>query len=347
MLYGNACRPPSVPPFPADNTGMNIRTSLQTLLLLTAVGGALLAAAPRADAQQVFRADWHTAQWHAFEGRSGCHLVHEVPGKGVALLSHRADRRQIISFFASHPPREELRGDLYIANAQWGAERRDHVEPVRVHPDDRTLRFSQRTTHRIVDALRNGRQPLIRYNNWYSDDAVEVGLTPAMFTAAYRNYLECIDRRDRIDVATATRGAVIPGSYGDPMADADADTERRQPRLPRLPAGPRQDIYFATGSSGLTLDSMERIQEFARDLDENPHWGIVLTIGYADTRGDETLNEELARRRAERVRDELVRMGIPQSRIEVETRVLTQDAFLEAGPEELARNRRVELRTAL
>ena len=327
---------------------MNNRTvPFRALLLLAAAGGALLAAAPRADAQQVYRADFHTAQWHAFEGRSGCHLIHEVPGKGVALLSHRTDRRQFISFFANSPPREELTGDLYIANAEWRPERRSHVEPIRLHPDARTARFSQRTTFRIVDALRNGRAPLIRYRNWYSDDAVEIGLTPAHFNAAYRNYLGCINRRDRVDASTATRGAVIPGRIGDPTADADPDADARQPQLPRLPPGPSADIYFATGSAGLTLDAMERIRLFARELADNPHWGIVLSIGYADTRGDEALNEQLARQRAVNVRDQLVRKGIPESRIEVETRVLARETFMEADATELARNRRVELRTAL
>lgn len=297
------------------------------------------------DAQTSYRATPHEARWIHFEGRTGCHLIHELPGHALALLSHRTDGREIISLFFRHPPRSVQPGDLYLANPPWAGERRSHIEPVRLHPHERTVRFSQRTTRRIIDGLREGREPLIRYPNWYSDETIHVALTPAQFQGAFRAYGNCVDRQQRTDLGTATRGAVIPGATGEALADAEAGGEW-EGDLPRLPHGPRTEVYFASGSAGLTRDGLDRIRSFVRDLEDNPHWGVVLSIGYADSRGDLEINRDLARERAERVRDELVRMGVREDRIEVETRVTPQQ---EPEPDalSLAENRRVELRTAL
>lgn len=317
--------------------------SLIAALLLSALG-----AAHAADASQVYRNDPHRAQWHAFEGRSGCHLVHELPQAGVALISYRhADGRQYLSFFARRPPRKELEGTLYIAPPPWGGGGRQRVEPLRVHPSPRTVRFSRQTTQRLLEALRNGREPQIRYTPSYSDRPVTIALTPAAFRPAHRQYLGCIDRQERVDAGVATRGAIIPGRTGEPLADAGGSGPTWEGNLPRLPRGPQTEVYFATGSAALTRDALERIREFIRHLEGNPHWGVVLATGYADARGEPEINQRLARARARAVRDELIRGGVPEERIEIEAR-LHEGSGAEAGSAlELAEQRRVELRTAL
>ncbi len=318
-----------------------VPASLFAALLLVA-----LSAAHASDSSRVHRSDTHRAQWHAFEGRSGCHLVHELPQAGVALISYRhADSRQYLSFFARRPPRQELEGTLYIAPPPWGGGERQRVEPLRVHPSSRTFRFSRRTTQRLLEALRSGREPQIRYTPSYSDRPVTIALTPAAFGPAHRQYLACIDRQERVDAGVATRGAVIPGRTGEPVADADGSTW--EGNLPRLPRGPQTEVYFATGSAALTRDALERIREFIRHLEGNPHWGVVLATGYADGRGDSEANQRLARARAQAVRDELIRGGIPEERIEIEGHLPAEDSEEAGSALELAEQRRVELRTAL
>jgi len=316
----------------------------RTLAIVFAFAAAICVSVGVASGQQTHRMDPHGAQWHAFEGRSGCHMAHEIPGKGVALISYRHDSRQYLSFFTNRPPREEIEGDLYIGQPAWGGDRRRHVESVRLHPEERTLRFSRQTTQRLLDALRDGREPQIRYEAAYSGDLVEIGLTPAAFQRALGHYRECIARHERVDAGTATRGQVIPGRTGEPMADSDGPTWEGE--LPRLPRGPRTEVYFATGSDDLTRNALDEIRRFVRAVEDNPHWGVVLSIGYADTRGSPEVNEQLAEARAAAVRDELVHLGLPEDRIEIEARLIDEDE-MEQDIHELAGNRRVELRTAL
>ncbi|BAU57503.1 OmpA/MotB domain protein precursor [Halorhodospira halochloris] len=323
--------------------GRTTHLSLIGLIALALLNGKALAQ-PEPQTQ-VHRASPHHAQWHTFEGRSGCHLVHEIASVGTALISYRhTDGRQFLSFFARTPPRSQHEGDLYISEPSWGSDRRSHIERLMVHPHQRTLRFSNRTTNRLLDALRQGLEPQFNYPSAHSDQEVKVALTPAAFQNAHRHYIECIDRHERVDAGTASRGAVIPGRTGEAMADSGGGVWEGS--LPRLPRGPRADIYFATASDDLTRDAINEIRDFVRDLEDNPHWGVVLSIGYADTRGSPQANEQLARERAQRVRDELVRLGIPERRINIEARLLESDE-LEEDTYELAKNRRVELRTAL
>ncbi|MBK1733949.1 hypothetical protein CKO15_01360 [Halorhodospira abdelmalekii] len=314
-------------------------------LALLALPVAALAGHPDLE-RLVHRATPHEARWHAFEGRSGCHMVHEVRGAGTAIVTYRHDNaRRFLSFFAHQPPRQLREGDLYIGEPIWRGDRRHHVERLRVHPEPRTLRFSSRTTDQLLDALRSGLEPRFRYAGGFGNQQIEIALTPASFQHAHHHFIDCIDRHERVDAGTATRGLVIPGRTGEALADSAADATW-EGDLPRLPRGPRTEVFFATASADLTHDAINSIRGFVRDLEDNPHWGVVLSIGYADTRGAPEANEALARQRASRVRDELIRMGIPQGRIEVEARLLDPENR-EEDTLELAKNRRVELRTAL
>lgn len=317
---------------------------MRNRLAVTVAVLAGLVVAGAAQAQQTHRLDPHQAQWHAFEGRSGCHIAHEIPGQGVALITRRNEGGLHVSFFAHHPPRSEAEGELYIAQPAWGGPERARVEPVRIHPDARTVRFSQRTSQRLLEALRDGREPRIRYEPPHSGEPVEIGLTPAAFQYALEQHRECIDRHQRVDAGTATRGAVIPGRTGEPTADRDPPAWEGD--LPRLPRPPRAEVYFATGSDDLTRDAIESVRAFVREVEDNPHWGVILSIGYADTRGAPEANEALAQARAESVRDELIHLGIPADRIEIEARLLDPEQE-EQDIRELAENRRVELRVAL
>lgn len=319
-----------------------VRMPFALLFALAAAGGAYAQPEPHT---QVYRATPHQAQWHTFEGRSGCHLAHEITGVGTALISYRhTDGRQFLSFFTRTPPRTRSEGDLYISEPVWGGDRQTHVERLRVHSDQRTLRFSSRTTNRLLDALRQGLEPQFQYTSGHSEQTVKIALTPAAFQNAHRHFIACIDRHERIDAGTATRGAVIPGRTGEAMADSEDTTW--EGNLPRLPRGPRENIYFATGSSDLTRNALNQVRNFVRDLEDNPHWGVVLVVGYADTRGSQQANEQLAQQRAVSVRNELSRLGIPVERINIEARLIEADER-EQDTYELAANRRVELRTAL
>lgn len=113
--------------------------------------------------------------------------------------------------------------------------------------------------------------------------------------------------------------------------------------LQALPDRPKSFlVYFLEGKDEFTDES--RV-EFEKILSELRDRGApdVLVIGHTDRVGNLQFNDRLSLQRAERVRGELVKLGIAQARIQVAGRgereplVSTEDEIAEP------RNRRVEI----
>jgi outer membrane protein OmpA-like peptidoglycan-associated protein len=101
-------------------------------------------------------------------------------------------------------------------------------------------------------------------------------------------------------------------------------------------------VYFLEARDDLTPESQRIMQDVFAEIGRRPEPEIAV-IGHTDRVGPVTSNDVLSLRRAERVRAELVKLGIPASRIEVAGRgereplVRTEDEVAEP------RNRRVEI----
>lgn len=110
--------------------------------------------------------------------------------------------------------------------------------------------------------------------------------------------------------------------------------------LPELPKAFL--VYFNEGTDELTPESRVEFQKILAELRERGAPDIVV-IGHTDRLAADDYNDRLSLQRAERVRHELIRLGIPPSRIQAAGRgereplVRTPDGVAEP------RNRRVEI----
>jgi outer membrane protein OmpA-like peptidoglycan-associated protein len=129
-------------------------------------------------------------------------------------------------------------------------------------------------------------------------------------------------------------------------AGAVTEREARQAfgaALEAQPARPTSFIlYFLEGRDELTPDSRQLLGRIVDEIARRPAPEIVV-IGHTDRVGAVPFNDALSLRRAERVRDELVKVGIAADRIRVEGRGEREP--LVPTPDEVAepRNRRVEI----
>lgn len=133
-------------------------------------------------------------------------------------------------------------------------------------------------------------------------------------------------------------GMVTESTYDPELAKRDFATV-----LAALPGEPTQFLlYFLEGKDELMPESEEEIERVFADLSARPA-PEILVIGHTDAVGAGQYNDSLSLQRAERVRDELIRRGIPEERIVVEGRgkreplVTTSDGVAEP------KNRRVEI----
>lgn len=78
-------------------------------------------------------------------------------------------------------------------------------------------------------------------------------------------------------------------------------------------------IYFGLGSAALSADADRIVQDAAASYREKGY-GSVSLYGYTDTSGSEEANAKLAARRAEAVREALIRAGVPDGNIRITVR---------------------------
>ena len=133
-------------------------------------------------------------------------------------------------------------------------------------------------------------------------------------------------------------GRVQPGTI--------SEQEARQAfgaALGAQPARPASFIlYFLEGRDELTPDSRALLARILDEIARRPAAEIVV-IGHTDRVGAVPFNDALSLRRAERVRDELVKVGIAADRIRVAGRGEREPLVPTADEVAEARNRRVEI----
>ncbi len=98
-----------------------------------------------------------------------------------------------------------------------------------------------------------------------------------------------------------------------------------------------EPVYFATGSTTLGPQGRVKVEEIATWLKKNPQTRVTIT-GFADASGPVSTNETVAQKRAESVRDELVKKGVDTARL------TTGRQLAPAGAAPSAKDRRAEVR---
>ena len=129
-------------------------------------------------------------------------------------------------------------------------------------------------------------------------------------------------------------------------AGAVTEAEARQAFGAALGAQPGRPVsftlYFLEARDELTPESKQIVAAIPGEIAKRPAAEIVV-IGHTDRVGTVPYNDALSLRRAERMRDELVKAGVPADRIRVEGRGEREP--LVATPDEVPepQNRRVEI----
>jgi outer membrane protein OmpA-like peptidoglycan-associated protein len=95
------------------------------------------------------------------------------------------------------------------------------------------------------------------------------------------------------------------------------------------------NFYFATGSADIAPGAAEALAVVIQGV-ESGHKAVI--SGFHDATGDAALNEELARKRAETVRNVLTGLGVPADKVGLQKPTMT------TGSGDNAEARRVEVR---
>ena len=137
---------------------------------------------------------------------------------------------------------------------------------------------------------------------------------------------------------------IVSGSAPQPQRLSDSQIRQEfGSLLAALPGRPKSFLlYFLEGSDEFTPESLLELEKMLAELRQRGAPDVVV-IGHTDRVGTLQFNDRLSLQRAERVRAELVKLGIDQARIQIagrgERELLVPTADEVAEP----RNRRVEI----
>ncbi|MGJ7554750.1 OmpA family protein [Variovorax sp. RB3P1] len=95
------------------------------------------------------------------------------------------------------------------------------------------------------------------------------------------------------------------------------------------------NFYFATGSADLAPGAAEALAAVIKGVESGRK---AVVSGYHDTTGDPAINDQLAKKRAEMIRDVLVGLGVPAAKIDLQKPAVT------AGSGNNTEARRVEVK---
>jgi OOP family OmpA-OmpF porin len=115
------------------------------------------------------------------------------------------------------------------------------------------------------------------------------------------------------------------------------------PRKLRGAVGVLPGITFETNSARIKPSSRRALDEAVRVLENNPKYDLEI-VGHTDSTGDREYNIELSQRRADAVRDYLVRHGVDSDRVHTKGRGPDRPVADNDTAEGRAQNRRIEFK---
>jgi OmpA-OmpF porin, OOP family len=150
-------------------------------------------------------------------------------------------------------------------------------------------------------------------------------------------------KKQTLDKPYAAARVKNVGSVDGVKSSAD---EVKQDFGPALDAQPKRPVsfylYFLSDTDEFAAESKALVGQIFAEIARRPAPEIVI-IGHTDRVGSAQYNDALSRRRAERCRDELLKLGIPKVRISIAGRGWREPEVPTAQDVSEARNRRVEI----
>ena len=155
-------------------------------------------------------------------------------------------------------------------------------------------------------------------------------------------------------VSDGENRTVLDTPYATARASGGASIERRTASeqevkkdfattLASLPPRPsKYTLYFLLGTDQFTDETQKQVRQVLVEVAERPAAEVVV-IGHTDRVGGQKRNDELSLQRARRVKELLIPLGIPETRIVIAGRGEREPVVATADNVDEPKNRRVEI----
>jgi outer membrane protein OmpA-like peptidoglycan-associated protein len=244
----------------------------------------LLPALVWAQASQ-YGASLHESSWNTTSSRLECTLSHEIPMFGKALFVR----------LAGEPLGFTLQSQLRVAGEEanltfrppaWRHDLADvQGEPIPLERRGAMLALQQGQAKRLLDELESGLLAIFSYLDVGGKARLEVSLSPVQLQRPLRDFQGCV-------------AELLPFNFD------QVKTSR---------------VHFSSESAALPLESQAFLNQLAEYLSLDGQVRRVRIEGRADNRGGSVSNYNLAKRRAEAVKQWLVDKGVAADRFVIKS----------------------------
>lgn len=185
----------------------------------------------------------------------------------------------------------------------------------------------------------------VRTGTWVPADAVVPGCDGVPLQPAQAVIKE---NKSTPEAATAERSK--PEVVAEPVANKSEETNKAAAAAAvAAPAAPAiakvsltTDTSFGFDKASLQPEGKQRLKKLQTEL-QNAKVDSILATGHTDSTGKASYNKKLSIRRAQAVKDYLVKLGIPSERIFIDGKGATQPVASNKTSQGRARNRRVDV----
>ena len=190
--------------------------------------------------------------------------------------------------------------------------------------------------------VRSGTGLCVRTGTWEPADAVVPGCDGVPLQPAQAVTTE---NKTAAEVPAAAASAQRPTSapVTEPVASKSEETTKAAVVPPPIAkVSLTTDTSFGFDQSSLRPEGIERLKKLHAEI-QNAKVDSILATGHTDSIGKASYNKKLSIRRAQAVKDYLVKLGIPSERIFIDGKGATQPVASNKTSEGRARNRRVDV----
>lgn len=252
---------------------------------------------------------------------------------GLALRVHALPSLEIGDLWLSGGGNAIFTGSLVRFGLEAGVGFEFHIkERWRLGPYVRYAHVFQPSSHELGPA-----------DAGFVQIGLSVAFSPGKHKAADVEPEEDTDEDEEI----AARSARLAEAAQEEIKEAE-EIEEDEPEEERIETVAERElrevadrILFAHGSDEPLVDSLSALIRIGQILEEHPEWEKITIEGHASETGPADVNYRLSERRAERVKDILVRGGVDPARIEIIGRGKDELEVRGGSESAHARNRRV------
>ncbi|MBU6952430.1 OmpA family protein [Hahella sp. HN01] len=270
---------------------------------------ALCGAAPTQ--AMTFSAGIEKSQWYLSSSIFECALTHNIPQYGRAVFYREAGESLRFYLDTSRNPMREGEAALVLEAPRWrpGISVRD-LGYVAVLDKPHPITVDNPKAEQMMDSLLEGMMPTFTRRARFNDDTVRVEVSSINFSRYYEDYLSCVS-------------GLLPVNF-------------RQVE--------RTAVFFKLDESVLTDQDKRELDKVVLYVKADPSVTAIFVDGHTDSTGRRIYNRRLSKDRAEAVTAYLTEKGVTSEKITTRYHGERYPVVKNAGPKELARNRRATVR---